>query len=366
MKVLGIETSCDETAVSIVEGNEIISEIVSSQIDIHSKYGGVVPEIASREHLKKLNLILETCFDNANLNIKDIDAVSVTRTPGLEGSLLVGKMVARTISFLLKVPLIEVNHLEAHLFASVFTPPFVPPVSRERVKASIRHCERGKGAKQSKIPLNPPLIKGEREGFDTKFTEYLQPSGIGLIISGGHTRLVYIKEWGNYKILGNTRDDAVGECFDKVASILGLPYPGGPGIEKVAEYGNPLKFRFPVAKLGDSYDFSYSGIKTAVLYKIKYDFNGNISEKQRNDIAASFQRAAFEPLVNKSIKAAKEYKVNWLFVCGGVAANKKLHEVFKEKTVKENFKVIFPRASLCTDNASMVAACGQFYLNRKS
>ncbi len=325
MKVLGIETSCDETAVSIVEGNEIISEIVSSQIDIHSKYGGVVPEIASREHLKKLNLILETCFDNANLNIKDIDAVSVTRTPGLEGSLLVGKMVARTISFLLKVPLIEVNHLEAHLFASVFT-----------------------------------------TSFDTKFTEYLQPPGIGLIISGGHTRLVYIKEWGDYKILGNTRDDAVGECFDKVASILGLPYPGGPGIEKVAEYGNPLKFRFPVAKLGDSYDFSYSGIKTAVLYKIKYDFNGNISEKQRNDIAASFQRAAFEPLVNKSIKAAKAYRVNWLFVCGGVAANKKLREVFKEKTVKENFKVIFPRASLCTDNASMVAACGQFYLNRKS
>ncbi len=356
MKVLGIETSCDETAVAIVEGNEIISEIVSSQIDIHSKYGGVVPEIASREHLKKLNLILETCFDNANLNIKDIEAVSVTRTPGLEGSLLVGKMVARTISFLLKVPLIEVNHLEAHLFASVFTPPFggcVVPPNLER-------------AKQSQIPLNPPFLKGERGGFDTKFTEYLQPPGIGLIISGGHTRLVYIKEWGDYKILGNTRDDAVGECFDKVASILGLPYPGGPGIEKVAEYGNPLKFRFPVAKLGDSYDFSYSGIKTAVLYKIKYDFKGNISEKQRNDIAASFQRAAFEPLVNKSIKAAKAYRVNWLFVCGGVAANKKLHEVFKEKTVKENFKVIFPRASLCTDNASMVAACGQFYLNRKS
>lgn len=317
MKILGIETSCDETAVSIVEGNKIISEIISSQIDIHSKYGGVVPEMASREHLKKLNLILETCLGNANLNFKDVEAVAVTSTPGLEGSLLVGLMVARTISFLLKVPLIEVDHLESHLLASTFT-------------------------------------------------DLGDPPGLGLIISGGHTRLVYIKKWGEYKILGNTRDDAVGECFDKVASMLGLPYPGGPGVEKIANGGDPLKYKFPVSNLGDSYDFSYSGIKTAVFYKIKYDFNGTIDEKQRRDIAASFQHAAFQPLVNNSVKAAREFKANWLFVCGGVAANRKLREILQGKAVKENFKVIFPVPSLCTDNASMVAACGQFYLKAES
>ncbi len=317
MKVLGIETSCDETAVALIDENGIISEVVSSQIDIHKEYGGVVPEIASREHLKKINIVIEECLSKAGLGFSDIDAVAVTSRPGLEGSLLVGLMAARTMAYILKIPLIEIDHLEAHLFASFFT-------------------DLG----------NPP--------------------GIGLIISGGHSRLVYIREWGVYEIIGNTRDDAVGECFDKVASILGLPYPGGPAIEKAARVGNSLSYKFPVSRLGDSYDFSYSGIKTAVLYKIKYDLKNKVSQEQVGDIASSFQDAAFKPLMNNTIKAARNYSANWVFICGGVAANGKLREQFYEKTASEKFSVIFPEKSHCTDNAAMVAACGLFYLSRQA
>ena len=317
MKVLGIETSCDETAVSVVEEKKIISSVVASQIDIHSLYGGVVPELASREHLKKINIILDKCLKKGSLSFKDIDAVAVTFHPGLEGSLLVGLMVGRTISFLLDIPYIEVDHIEAHLFASVFT--------------------------------------------DLK-----SPPGVGLVVSGGHTRLIYIKKWGDYKILGNTRDDAVGESFDKVASLLKLSYPGGPAIEKVAENGDSSKYRFPVAKMGDTYDFSYSGLKTAVLYKLKYDLKvkGNLSKKIKRDIASSFQEAAFKPLLTNAIKAARRYGVQWIFVCGGVAANGRLRQLFYSATEKEDFKVVFPPPDLATDNASMVAACGEFYLNR--
>ncbi|MFH1414558.1 MAG: tRNA (adenosine(37)-N6)-threonylcarbamoyltransferase complex transferase subunit TsaD [Elusimicrobiota bacterium] len=315
MRILGIETSCDETAVSILDEKGIVSESVFSQIDIHSRYGGVVPEIASREHLKKLNLIIEECLSNAGMGMEGVDAVAVTSRPGLEGSLLVGLMTARTISFLMKIPLIEVDHLEAHLFASAFT------------------------------------------GLD-------DPPGIGLIISGGHSRLVYIKAWGDYEILGNTRDDAVGECFDKVASVLGLPYPGGPSIERSASGGDPDKFKFPVANMGGSYDFSYSGLKTAVLYKVKYDFDGKITEEERKNISASFQKAAFKPLLKNSIKAMEEFGANWLLVCGGVAANGELRRQFETESGKKQLKIVFPEKAHCTDNASMVAACGQFYLNR--
>lgn len=313
MKVLGIETSCDETAISVVEGNEILTELVASQIDIHSEFGGVVPELASREHLIKLNRIIESGLKKGKLKFDDIDAVAVTSKPGLEGSLLVGLTVARTISYILNIPLIEVDHLEAHMFASFFT------------------------------DIGPP-------------------PGLGLIISGGHTRLVYIKKWGDYEVMGNTKDDAIGECFDKVGSMLGLSYPGGPAIEKIAIKGNASAFRFPVAKMS-GYDFSYSGIKTSVLYKIKYDLKGILDKKQKKDLAASFQEAAFKPLINNSLKALKKYSVNWLLVCGGVAANGRLRKLFDENIKRENLKVIFPSPGLCTDNATMVAACGGFYLS---
>lgn len=315
MRVLGIETSCDETAVSLVGQDKILSESISSQIKIHSKYGGVVPEIASREHLKKINILLENCLDKINLKFNQIDGIAVTSHPGLEGSLLVGLTVARTLSFLLNLPLIEIDHLEAHLFAHRFKNPGPPP-------------------------------------------------GIGLIISGGHTRLLHITKWGKYKILGRTRDDAVGECFDKVASILGLSYPGGPAIEKIAKKGDCSKFSFPVSNLGESLDFSYSGLKTAVLYKIKYDLKSKINDKQKRNIACSFQKAAFEPLIKNSIKAARRYQSNWIFVTGGVAANKYLRKLFIDRGKREDIKVVFPPVRLCTDNASVVAACGQFYLKR--
>ncbi len=311
MKVLGIETSCDETAVAVVEKGKILSRVVASQIAIHRDFGGVVPELASREHLKKINIILEKCLKKGNLEINEIEGIAVTAHPGLEGSLLVGLTVARTLAELMEVPLVEIDHLEGHLFSSTFT------------------------------------------GLS-------EPPGIGLVISGGHTRLVYVKSWGNYEILGSTRDDAVGESFDKVASLLGLGYPGGPAIEKEAVYGDPERFKFPVADMGDTLDFSYSGLKTSVLYKIKYDLDGQLTEKDKKDIAASFQEAALKPLVENTISASKNNEVNWLFACGGVAASKRLRELFKEKGVE----VVFPDITLCTDNASMIAACGEFYFKK--
>lgn len=311
MKVLGIESSCDETAVAVVENGRIVSRVVASQIDIHRDFGGVVPELASREHLKKINIVLEKCLDKGELELDDIQGIAVTSHPGLEGSLLVGLTVARTLAEIMDVPLVEIDHLEGHLFSSVFT-------------------------------------------------DLPDPPGIGLVISGGHTRLVYVKEWGDYQILGRTRDDAVGESFDKVASLLGLGYPGGPAIQKKARDGDRKRFDFPVADLGDSLDFSYSGLKTSVLYKIKYDLDNKLSSKDKEDLAASFQEAALTPLVHNTIAASKKYDVNWLFACGGVAASKRLRDLFKEK----NLKVVFPPISLCTDNGSMIAACGEFYLKQ--
>ncbi len=316
MKILGIETSCDETAVSIVEGTNIVSEKIFSQVSLHSEYAGVVPELASREHLRKLNLLIQEALTEAGINYEDIDAVAVTAYPGLEGSLLVGLTSARTLSYLLNIPIKEVDHIEAHLFSHVFTQ--LPP-----------------------------------------------PPGIGLVISGGHSRLFYIKKWGDYEIIGDTRDDAVGESFDKVASLLGLPYPGGPSIEKASRGVRENRFNFPVSKLGNSYDFSYSGLKTAVLYKIKYDLKEISGEKELKELASSFQKAALTPLVKNSIKAAEDYSADWIFVCGGVAANSRLRELFDEKS-PENIKAYFPGVRLCTDNASMVAACGGFYLKKEA
>lgn len=317
MKILGIETSCDETAVSLIQDKKILSEKIASQADIHSAYGGVVPEIASREHLKKLNILLENCLIEAGAGFDDIDAVSVTSRPGLEGSLLVGITAARSISAILDIPLIEVDHIEAHLFAREFSDPGPAP-------------------------------------------------GIGLVISGGHTRLMYIKEWGDYKILGDTRDDAVGEAFDKVASLLSLPYPGGPSIEKASEGGDKTRFIFPVSKMKNMYDFSYSGLKTAVLYELKYRLKREATPEDIKDIAASFQEAAFEPILKNSIAAAKEYSAEWIFISGGVAANSRLRDKFKEALAGESIRAVFPPPRLCTDNASMVAACAAFYIGRES
>jgi len=308
MIIMAIESSCDETSVAIVKnGKEILSNIISSQIDIHAQYGGVVPEIASRQHVLTINPILEEAIKEANVSKDDIDAIAVTYAPGLQGSLLVGITTAKTIAWLWNKPLIPVNHLEGHMY-SVFL----------------------------ENDINPPMIT--------------------LLVSGGHTEIIHFKEHGKYTLIGKTKDDAVGEAFDKVARLLGLPYPGGPYIDKYAKLGNNKAFDFPRA-MKNSYDFSFSGIKTSVLYKLKEMDKDNIPI---NDIAASFSQAVADTLVEKTINVAKELNVNKIVITGGVAANSFLRNEMQKACDKRKFKLFLPSMKLCTDNAAMIG-CAAYY-----
>lgn len=319
--IMGIETSCDETAAAIVkDGKKIISNIVASQISIHQKYGGVVPEIASRKHMEDIIPVIDKALDESGKNITDLSAIAVTYGPGLIGSLLVGLSVAKAIALAKNIPLIGVNHLESHIYANF-----------------LEHNE-----------IKPPFIC--------------------LIVSGGHTSLIYIKCFGEYKLLGQTKDDAAGEAFDKIAKFLDLGYPGGPIIEKLAKEGNPSSIQFPRPILNDkSYDFSFSGLKTAVIYYIK-----KLEKENKNipvsDILASFQQAVTDVLVGKTIKAALKFKTKQIILAGGVAANSSLRREIKEKANLLNIKVFYPSISLCTDNAAMVASAGyyKFKENKKS
>jgi N6-L-threonylcarbamoyladenine synthase len=319
--IMGIETSCDETAAAIVkDGKKIISNIVASQISIHQKYGGVVPEIASRKHMEDIIPVIDKALDESGKKITDLSAIAVTYGPGLIGSLLVGLSVAKAIALAKNIPLIGVNHLESHIYANF-----------------LEHNE-----------IKPPFIC--------------------LIVSGGHTSLIYIKCFGEYKLLGQTKDDAAGEAFDKIAKFLDLGYPGGPIIEKLAKEGNPSSIQFPRPILNDkSYDFSFSGLKTAVIYYIK-----KLEKENKNipvsDILASFQQAVTDVLVGKTIKAALKFKTKQIILAGGVAANSSLRREIKEKANLLNIKVFYPSISLCTDNAAMVASAGyyKFKENKKS
>ncbi|TES93796.1 MAG: tRNA (adenosine(37)-N6)-threonylcarbamoyltransferase complex transferase subunit TsaD [Candidatus Cloacimonadota bacterium] len=308
MLILGIETSCDETAAAVVkDGKEILSNVIYSQ-DIHSEYGGVVPELASRDHVKNIIPVVRKSLRDAGVSLAEIDAVAVTQSPGLIGSLLIGLSFAKSLSFSLDIPLVAVNHLEGHIYANFLTYP----------------------------ELEPPLL--------------------GLIVSGGHTDLLIIEERGKYLLLGSTLDDACGEAFDKVANLLGLSYPGGPEIEKITRKGNPNAIPFPPGRV-KGYDFSFSGLKTAVLYYLR-KLTEEEKEKQKTDIAASFQMTAVRMLVKKSLKAMSELKIMRLAVSGGVAANKRLRDEFSKQAKKKGFDVYFPDVILCTDNAVMIAACG--------
>lgn len=319
--IMGIETSCDETAAAIVEdGKKIISNIVASQINIHKKYGGVVPEIASRKHMEYIIPVIDKALDESGKKITDLSAIAVTYGPGLIGSLLVGLSVAKAIAYARNIPLIGINHLEAHIYANF-----------------LEHNE-----------IKPPFIC--------------------LIVSGGHTSLVYAKYFGEYKLLGQTKDDAAGEVFDKIAKVLDLGYPGGPITEKLAKEGNASSIKFPRPLLNDkSYDFSFSGLKTAVIYYIK-----ELKKENKNipvrDILASFQQAAIDVLVKKTIKAALKFKTKQIVLAGGVAANDSLRREVKEKANLLNIEVFCPSISLCTDNAAMVASAGyyKFKENKKS
>ncbi len=316
---LAIETSCDETSVAIVKnGRDVLSNIISSQIDVHKRYGGVVPEVASRLHLEAMNSILKSALDEANLKLDDIDVIAVTKGPGLIGALLVGISCAKALSFSMGKHLVGVNHMQGHICANY-----------------ISHKE-----------LEPPFIS--------------------LVVSGGHTYLINVLDYQNYEIIGSTRDDACGESYDKVARALGLEYPGGPIIDRLAKEGNKDAIEFPRVMLEkDSYDFSFSGLKTAVLNYLN-------NKKQKNepiikeDVAASFQEAVMDVLVEKSFKLLKEKNQNKFVLSGGVAANSRLKERVLEKAKENNIQVYFPEKILCTDNAAMIATAGYYdYINGK-
>lgn len=312
--ILGIETSCDETSASIVrDGNYIASNIVASQIPIHRQYGGVVPEVASRQHLEKITYVVDKAVDDAGLGLDDLDGVAVTVGPGLIGALLVGVAAAKAYAYALHVPLIPVHHLEAHLYANFL----------------------------SNTELVPPLLC--------------------LVVSGGHTSLILLKDHLEYEIMGTTRDDAAGEAFDKVARVLGLPYPGGPALEKLASQGDPQAVRFPRAWLSkDSLEFSFSGLKTAVMNYLR-DKQGNEKAVSLPDVAASFQAAVVEVLVVKTMQAAKRSGVRDVCLAGGVAANSTLRQQFQREADQEGLRFYFPEKKLCTDNAAMVACAGYFH-----
>ena len=323
MLILGIESSCDETAAAVVrDGRKILSSVISSQIELHKPFGGVVPELAAREHLEKIDPIVDEALARAEVTLKEIDAVAVTQGPGLIGSLLVGVCYAKALAWGLDIPFIGVNHIEGHVFSVVFENPAV---------------------------------------------EY---PAFALIVSGGHTNLFYIPEAGKYKVISRTRDDAAGEAFDKVAKMLGLEYPGGPVIEKLAKEGDAAKIKFPVAKISDGRpDFSFSGLKTAVSRYLREKEiapigKDEIPTQQIKDIAASFQATVIKSLVGTMEKLAIQFEPKTIIVAGGVACNNALREASEAVGTRLNTPVYFPSKHLSTDNAAMIAAAGYFHLAR--
>lgn len=308
--ILGIESSCDETSCSIVKnGEQEIATVISSQIDIHKNFGGVVPEIASRHHVKNITIVIEECLEKANMTLEDMDYIAVTEGPGLIGSLLVGMEAAKTLSFVTGKPLIPVHHIAGHIYANNLV-------------------------KRLEFPL------------------------ICLVVSGGHTELVYMEKDYSFRKLGGTLDDAVGECYDKVARVIDVPYPGGPMIDKLALEGKPT-YNLPTPLNDDSYNFSFSGLKSAVI-----NLNHNLEQKNekinKEDLAASFQKVVVETITKKTRKALQEYQVKNLIVAGGVAANRKLRESLQMMCKEENVNFTVPEMKYCTDNATMIASAAYY------
>ena len=308
--ILGIESSCDETAAAVVKnGREVLSNVISSQIAIHEKFGGVVPEIASRNHVEAISNVVKKALNDANVELKDIDAISCTYGPGLVGALLVGVSYAKAIAFAANKPLIGTNHIEGHIAANYIT-----------------HKD-----------LKPPFV--------------------AFVISGGHTHLVHIKDYKEFEIIGKTRDDALGEAFDKVARVIGLGYPGGPKIDKLAKEGE-ANINLPETHF-ENLDFSFSGIKTAVI-----NLNHKTPDLNKADLAASFEKAVTDVLINNSVKACEELNLKTIALAGGVSANSYIRERFLELEKEKGIKVYYPDLILCTDNAAMIASAGYYnYIN---
>jgi len=319
MRILGIESSCDETGVAIVEnGTTLIAQSLASSMDIHAAYGGVIPEIAARSHIESIIPVIEDTFRDANLDWDDIDGIAVTYGAGLSGSLLIGLLTARTLAIIKNKPLYGINHVEGHVYANFLVEP------------------------QPQFPV------------------------LSLIVSGGHSQLVYFRDHFDYTLLGQTRDDAIGEAFDKVAKIIGLPYPGGPNVAKAAEHGNAYAYELPKARVEGDYNFSFSGVKTAVLRTAQAAVGGDfrtpstdlphlLNEQQKLDIAASFQRVAIETVVDKTIKAFNEFQPNTVVIAGGVAANQELR---RQLSAALPIAITYAPTSLCTDNGAMIATLG--------
>lgn len=306
---MGIETSCDETAVAIIKnGREIVANVVASQIESHKRFGGVVPEIASRHHVEQMTIVLEEAMQQAGISFQDLDAIAVTEGPGLVGALLIGVNAAKAIAFAHNIPLVGVHHISGHIYANRLV-------------------------SEMKFPL------------------------LSLVVSGGHTELVFMKEHGHFEVIGETRDDAAGEAYDKVARTLNMPYPGGPHIDRLAQDGEPT-INLPRAWLEEgSYDFSFSGLKSAVI-NIVHNAEQRGEEIAPEDLAASFQQSVIDVLVTKAVRATKEYKVKQLLLAGGVAANKGLRTALQEAFAELPTELVIPPLSLCTDNAAMIATVG--------
>lgn len=314
-RILAIETSCDETACAVIEnGRVLLASTVASQMDVHARYGGVYPEVASRQHVLSIVPVVEQTLAQSSLTLKDMDAIAVTRGPGLAGSLVVGMNMAKGLALGTGLPIVGVNHLEGHVYSAwVYNAgESIPP--------------------EPQFPL------------------------MALIVSGGHTELNLMTDHLTYERLGSTLDDAAGEAFDKVGRLLGLPYPGGPAIQKAAEGGDPTRFKFPRTRLDNPYNFSFSGLKTAVLYEVN-DLKKKHKTLPVEDLAASFQKTIVDTLFEKTMQAARDHNAKEILVAGGVSANRALRNAF---TSQKEFKVNIPALSLCTDNAAMIASAGYY------
>lgn len=372
MKILGIETSCDETAAAVVEdGRRLLSNVVQTQIDIHAQYGGVVPEVAARSHIEVINPVINQALREAGCSWDDIDAIAVTYAPGLIGSLLVGTLAARTLAVVHKKPLYAIHHVEAHVYANFIT--------QQQSQAEYATND----AQDTELAPSVSRVASHNLTLPSKQPEFPM---LALIVSGGHSQLALFKDHGDYTLLGQTQDDAVGEAFDKVAKIIGLPYPGGPSVAKAALQGDPQRFKLPKANLKCTHDgthdgqegcnyysFSFSGLKTALLRAVQHEVGKDytfpshelpelLNDAQRNDFAASFQQVAIETLVDKTEKAFHNFSPASVVIAGGVAANQELRRQLGERLPLD---IEYAPMQLCTDNGAMIATLAYYVAQKK-